>query len=61
MAMKPARVGEITVRKTLKGRPMIVPGGIAKILSAVLRVLPKRWSTYIYGKAGDRSNQKVKN
>jgi uncharacterized protein len=58
MAMKPARVGEVTVRKALKGRPIIVPGTIAKILSGVLRILPKRFVTYVYGKAGDRTKRK---
>jgi len=58
MAVKPARVGEIAVRKTLKGRPMIVPGTIAKILSGLLRILPKRFVAWIYGKAGDRSERK---
>jgi len=59
MAMKPKRVGEVAVRKTLKGRPLIVPGTIARIMSGVLRFFPKRWVTYIYGKAGDR-NRKAK-
>ena len=58
MAMKPERVGEITVRKTLRGRPMIVPGTIAHIMSGVLRILPKRFVSYIYGKSGDRSKRK---
>ena len=58
MAVKPARVGEVAVRKTLKGRPIIVPGTIAKILSGVLRILPKRFVTYVYGKAGDRTKRK---
>lgn len=59
MAMKPERVGEVAVKKTLKGRPIIVPGTIAKILSGVLRILPKRLLTYVYGKAGDRSRKKT--
>ena len=58
MAVKPARVGEVAVKKTLKGRPVIVPGTIAKILSGVLRILPKRFVAYVYGKAGDRSKRK---
>ncbi|MEO7306936.1 MAG: SDR family NAD(P)-dependent oxidoreductase [Ferruginibacter sp.] len=58
MSVKPARVGEVTVKKTLKGRPIIVPGTLAKILSGVLRILPKRFVTYVYGKAGDRSDRK---
>lgn len=58
MAVKPSRVGEIAVQKTLEGRPMIVPGTIAKTMSGVLRVLPKRFTTWVYGKAGDRSARK---
>ncbi len=58
MAVKPARVGEVAVKKTLKGRPLIVPGTIAKILSGVLRILPKRFVAWVYGKAGDRANRK---
>lgn len=58
MSVKPARVGEVAVRKTLKGRPIIVPGTIAKILSGVLRILPKRFVAWVYGKAGDRSSRK---
>lgn len=59
MAVSPKRVGEIAVRKTLKGRPMITPGTLAKTLSVVLRILPKRFVTYIYGKADDRSKKKA--
>ncbi len=59
MAVSPKRVGEIAVRKTLKGRPIITPGTLAKFLSGVLRILPKRFVTYIYGKAGDRSRKKA--
>jgi short-subunit dehydrogenase len=48
MAMQPEDVGEIAIRKTLKGRMIIVPGTIANISSKALRVLPKRWSAAIY-------------
>lgn len=58
MAMKPARVGEVTIRKTLKGRLIIVPGTIPRILSIVLRIAPQRWVTYIYGSSADRINRK---
>jgi len=54
MAQKPARVGEVAVRKTLRGKLMIVPGTLANIMSGVLRIVPKRLLTYVYGKAGDR-------
>ena len=50
MALSPHRVGEVTVRKTLKRRMIIVPGTLAKIMSGVLRVLPRRVSAYIYYK-----------
>ncbi len=52
MAVKPARVGEIAVRKTLRRKMMIVPGTVPKVMSVVLRVLPKRWSAFIYYKLG---------
>ncbi len=51
MAMMPHRVGEVAVKKTLKKRMIIVPGTIAKIMSGVLRVVPKCITTAIYSKA----------
>jgi short-subunit dehydrogenase len=59
MALNPKRVGEVAIRKTLKGRLLIVPGTLARIVSGILRILPKRFVTYIYGKAGDRSQRKT--
>lgn len=58
MAQKPGKVGEVAIRKTLKGRPVIVPGGIAKFLSGVLRIAPKRIVTYIYGRSADKHSGK---
>ena len=58
LSVSPKRVGEITVRKTLKGRLLIVPGTLPGIMSGVLRIIPRRWVTYIYGKAGDRAKNK---
>jgi uncharacterized protein len=52
MAQSPQRVGEITVRKTLKGRMIIVPGFLPNIMSGFLRILPKRWSATFYHKRG---------
>ena len=52
MAMMPHRVGEVAIKKTLKKRMIIVPGTIAKIMSGVLRVVPKSITTAIYSKAG---------
>ncbi len=58
MAMKPERVGEIAVKKTLRGKLMVVPGTLANIMSGVLRILPKRFVTYIYGRSGDKTKRK---
>jgi short-subunit dehydrogenase len=52
MAVSPGKVGEKTVRKTLKGKMIIVPGFLANIMSAFLRILPKRVSTSFYYKRG---------
>jgi len=52
LSVKPKRVGEVAVKRTLKKRMMIVPGTLANIMSGVLRILPKRLTTSIYGKAG---------
>jgi len=54
MAVPPAKVGDIAVRKTLKGKMMIVPGIVSSVLSVVIRVLPKRWVMSIYGMAGKK-------
>jgi short-subunit dehydrogenase len=51
----PARVGEIAVRRTLNGRMVIVPGTLAKIISVVLRLLPRRVVVYIYHRLGKKS------
>jgi short-subunit dehydrogenase len=45
----PARVGEVAVRRTLKGRMMIVPGTVANLTSGVIRFLPRGWMAAIYG------------
>jgi len=45
----PAQVGEITVRRMLKGRLMIVPGTVANVASKLIRIVPQRWATAIFG------------
>lgn len=52
MAVAPKKVGEIAVRKTLKGRVMIVPGTLAKIMSGFVRILPQRLVVSAYDKLG---------
>src|SRR5688500_17038628 len=42
MAVPQKKVGEIAVRKTLKGRMIIVPGTLSKITSFIIRILPRR-------------------
>ncbi|HEY0655731.1 MAG TPA: SDR family NAD(P)-dependent oxidoreductase [Chryseosolibacter sp.] len=50
MAVSPARVGEVAVRKTLKGRMLIVPGTLAKLTSAAIRVMPRRLAASLYAR-----------
>ena len=52
MAVSPAKVGEIAVRKTLNKKLVIIPGGLNKRLALLIRILPRRWITGIYGKLG---------
>ena len=42
MAVDPKTIGEIAVRRTLNKRLIIVPGLLAKMISTVLRALPRR-------------------
>lgn len=48
IAVSPKRVGEIAVRMTLRKRMIIVPGTLAKLISMLLRVVPRRAVTAIY-------------
>jgi short-subunit dehydrogenase len=52
MEVNPRRVGEIAVRRTLNKRMVIVPGTLAKIISVILRLLPKRLLVYLYYQLG---------
>ena len=53
MEVPPKRVGEIAIQKTLDHKLLIVPGTTAKLTSFVIRVLPRRWVTALYGKVGN--------
>ena len=53
MAVPPARVGEVAVRQTLKGKMIIVPGTLAKVTSGVVRFLPRGVLASIYGSLGE--------
>ncbi len=52
MAVAPKKVGEVCVRKMIKGRMIIVPGTLAKLVSIFIRAIPKRWAAAIYHKLG---------
>jgi len=52
MARSPQKVGEKAVRKTLKGKMIIVPGFLANVMSGFLRILPKKFSASIYDRLG---------
>jgi short-subunit dehydrogenase len=52
MAVPPKKVGEIAVRKSLKGRMMIIPGTLAKLSAGFIRILPKRWIVLLYNRVG---------
>ena len=54
MKVPPYRVGEIAIKRMLKGRMIIVPGTLASMMSSVLRVLPKRWTTALYHRVGKK-------
>jgi short-subunit dehydrogenase len=54
IAVDPEKVGEIAVQGTLKGRLIIVPGFIAKSMSVLLRLLPRRFLVYLYHKLGKK-------
>jgi len=52
MAVAPKKVGEIAVRETLNRKLIIVPGTGAKLMSIIVRALPRRLVVVIYNKVG---------
>ena len=54
MAVAPAVVEEKAVRKTLRGKMIIVPGFWAHTMSWFLRMMPRRVTTSIYNKIGKK-------
>ena len=58
MAVSPKTVGEIAVKRTLKGKLMIVPGTLAKFSSIIIRLLPRRMITAMYYKRGKKASRK---
>lgn len=58
MAVKPEKVGEIAVRKTLDGKLLIVPGVLPKIFSVLIQIMPRRMVTAIYNRQEKRKRKK---
>jgi uncharacterized protein len=58
MAVPPEKVGEIAVKQTLKGKMLIIPGMISKFSSVFIRIMPRQVITNMYGRAGDRAEEK---
>jgi short-subunit dehydrogenase len=52
MAVAPRKVGEIAVQETLNGKLIIVPGTTAKLMSTILRALPRRFVVKLYNRVG---------
>jgi uncharacterized protein len=48
MAVPVQIVGEVAVKKTLKGKMIIIPGTLSKTLSVVVRFFPRRWVAWFY-------------
>jgi uncharacterized protein len=58
MAVKPEKVGEVAVRKTLHGKLLIIPGALPKFFSVLIRIAPRKLVTAIYNKAGEKKRKK---
>jgi len=52
MAVSPAKVGEVAVRQTLRGKMIIVPGTLSKISSGFIRVIPRGVMASVFGSSG---------
>lgn len=52
MAVPPAKVGEVAVRQTLKGKMIIVPGTLPRISSGFIRAMPRGLMASVFGSSG---------
>ena len=57
MAVKPEKVGEIAVRRTLQHDLLIIPGILPKLTSVIIRLMPRKWMVSIFNNAGKKSKQ----
>jgi uncharacterized protein len=58
MAVAPEKVGEIAIRKTLKGKMIIVPGALAKASAFIIRILPRKVVVAFYNRAEKKSKKR---
>lgn len=56
LALPPEKIGEIAIAGTFKRRMLIIPGRLAKSVSVLLRLLPRRMITYLYDKLSASSS-----
>jgi uncharacterized protein len=54
MAVPQSIVGEVAVKKTLRKKMIIVPGGLAKFNAFVIRTLPRRMVVKTYNRVGKK-------
>lgn len=52
LAVKPERVGEIGIRRTLKKKILIIPGTLPTLTAGLIRLLPRKIITSINNRAG---------
>jgi short-subunit dehydrogenase len=57
MALSPEKIGEIAIEDTFKKKMLIVPGTINKIISLIIRALPRRAVSWLYYKTASRQKQ----
>ena len=48
--LHPEKMGEIAVDRTLKKEMIIVPGFLAKTISLIIRLIPMKWTGWIYSR-----------
>jgi len=57
MAVPPGQVGEYAIKKMLRGRLVIIPGSLNRLVSVFLRFMPRRLLAWIYYRFGKPARQ----
>jgi short-subunit dehydrogenase len=55
MAIAPEKVGEMAVRNMLKGKFIIIPGLLPKVISLFVKFIPDNLLVYVYEKLIEKS------